>query len=99
MKPGEMTSFNHYALGAVADWMHRTIGGIELLAPGYSRVRIDPRPGGGLSWATTSIETVHGAIGVRWATDPVLSVEYWAPDSVEVELGDAIRETARRVRQ
>ena len=28
INPGEMTSFNHYALGAVADWMHRTIGGI-----------------------------------------------------------------------
>lgn len=99
VNPGEMTSFNHYALGAVADWMHRTIGGIEPLAPGYSRVRIDPQPGGGLSWATTSLETRHGAIGVRWTTDPVLSVEYWAPDSVEVELGEAIRESARRVRE
>ena len=28
INPGEMTSFNHYALGAVADWMHRTVGGL-----------------------------------------------------------------------
>ena len=37
INPGEMTSFNHYALGAVADWMHRCIGGIAPLEPGYSR--------------------------------------------------------------
>ena len=46
LNPGEMTSFNHYALGAVADWMHRTIGGIAPLEPGYERVLIAPRPGG-----------------------------------------------------
>ena len=37
-----MTSFNHYALGAVADWMHRTIGGIAPAEPGYRAVRIAP---------------------------------------------------------
>jgi alpha-L-rhamnosidase len=35
VNPGEMTSFNHYALGAVVDWMHRTVGGIAPLGPGY----------------------------------------------------------------
>lgn len=96
VNPGEMTSFNHYALGAVADWIHRTIGGIEPLAPGYARVRIDPRPGGGLRWARTSLETRHGTIGVSWTTEPVLSVEYWAPAGVEVELGAEIRDIAVR---
>ena len=42
INPGQMTSFNHYALGAVADWMHRTIGGIAPLAPGYAEVLIAP---------------------------------------------------------
>jgi len=36
--PGGMTCFNHYALGAVADWMHRVIAGAETAEPGYSRV-------------------------------------------------------------
>ena len=45
INPGEMTSFNHYTLGAVADWMHRTIGGLASLEPGYSQIRIAPRPG------------------------------------------------------
>jgi alpha-L-rhamnosidase len=66
INPGEMTSFNHYALGAVADWMHRTIGGIAPLAPGYARVLVAPRPGGGLTWANTSLETPHGLVEVRW---------------------------------
>ena len=51
INPGQMTSFNHYALGAVADWMHRTIGGIAPLEPGYARVLVAPQPGGGLTWA------------------------------------------------
>ena len=54
INPGEMTSFNHYALGAVADWMHRVIGGIAPLEPGYARVLVAPLPGGGLTWARAS---------------------------------------------
>ena len=63
---GEMTSFNHYALGAVADWMHRTIGGLVPTQPGYQAVRIAPRPGGGLTWASTALETRHGRLEVSW---------------------------------
>ena len=35
INPGPMTSFNHYAFGSIADWMHRTIGGLSALEPGY----------------------------------------------------------------
>ncbi|MFC7598400.1 family 78 glycoside hydrolase catalytic domain [Terrabacter sp. GCM10028922] len=69
INPGEMTSFNHYALGAVADWMHRTIGGIVPLAPGYDRVAIAPQPGGGLSWAKASLRTRRGLIATHWSID------------------------------
>ena len=40
-RPG-MTSLNHYALGAVADWMHRVVAGLAALDPGYRRMRIAP---------------------------------------------------------
>jgi len=66
INPGEMTSFNHYALGAVADWMHRTIGGLAPLNPGYSRILVSPQPGGGLAWAESSLATPHGLASVRW---------------------------------
>ncbi|MGN6672952.1 MAG: family 78 glycoside hydrolase catalytic domain, partial [Thermomicrobiales bacterium] len=45
INPGEMTSFNHYALGAVADWLHRTVGGLAPAEPGYRRIEIRPQPG------------------------------------------------------
>jgi alpha-L-rhamnosidase len=66
INPGEMTSFNHYALGAVVDWLHRTVGGLAPLEPGYRRILIAPQPGGGLEWARTSLETPHGLASVRW---------------------------------
>jgi len=69
INPGDMTSFNHYALGAVADWMHRTIGGLSPVEPGYAAVRVAPRPGGGLTWAETALETAHGRIEVAWRID------------------------------
>ncbi|MHC6229416.1 family 78 glycoside hydrolase catalytic domain [Arthrobacter sp. MMS24-T111] len=69
INPGEMTSFNHYALGAVADWMHKAIGGIRPLEPGYARVLIAPQPGDGISWAKTSLKTPHGEVRVEWTLD------------------------------
>ena len=83
INPGEMTSFNHYALGAVVDWMHRTVGGIAPLEPGYARVRLAPRPGGGITWASTSLETPHGLVTSRWRLDDgVLTLDAVLPDGV-----------------
>jgi alpha-L-rhamnosidase len=84
INPGQMTSFNHYALGAVADWMHRTIGGIAPLEPGYARVLIAPRPGGDLDWARTSHESRHGKISVSWSRngDGRVELDVAVPDGV-----------------
>jgi alpha-L-rhamnosidase len=67
INPGQMTSFNHYALGAVADWLHRNVGGIAPLEPGYSRVLIAPQPGGEIHWVRSSLQTRHGMISVSWS--------------------------------
>ena len=48
INPGEMTSFNHYAFGGVADWMQQTIGGLSAYEPGYRVLRFSPAPGGGV---------------------------------------------------
>jgi alpha-L-rhamnosidase len=64
--PGEMTSFNHYALGAVADWMHRTIGGLTPAEPGYRRLEIRPRPGGGLTHCRVTHSTPYGLAECAW---------------------------------
>jgi alpha-L-rhamnosidase len=64
-----MNSFNHYALGAVADWLHRTVGGLAPAEPGYRRLHIAPVPGGGLSWATSRHRTPYGLAEVSWRVD------------------------------
>ncbi|MCA9916352.1 MAG: glycoside hydrolase family 78 protein [Anaerolineales bacterium] len=66
INPGEMTSFNHYALGAVADWMQRTIGGLAPAAPGYQQIEIKPRPGGGITQAQTKHRTPYGMAACGW---------------------------------
>ena len=67
INPSGMTSLNHYALGAVVDWMHRTIGGLTAVEPGYRRMRIAPQPGTALTSATLRHTTVHGEVRVQWA--------------------------------
>jgi alpha-L-rhamnosidase len=57
VNPGEMTSFNHYAFGAVADWMHRVIAGIRPLAAGYERILFAPQPGAGITSASAALRT------------------------------------------
>ena len=96
INPGEMTSFNHYALGAVADWLHRVVGGLAPAAPGYASVRIAPRPGGGLTWAKTSLRTPHGDVRVAWElVDGELTVQAELPEGVtgEIDLPGAAAET------
>lgn len=80
VNPGEMTSFNHYALGAVADWMHRTIGGLAPAAPGYQRMKISPRPGGRLTHARARHITPYGPAEVAWKiADGILSLDVTIP--------------------
>ncbi|MGC3994028.1 MAG: family 78 glycoside hydrolase catalytic domain [Propionicimonas sp.] len=66
INPGEMTSFNHYALGAVADWLHRVVAGLAPAARGYHRLEIAPQPLPGLDWAATSHDTPYGRAAVEW---------------------------------
>lgn len=87
VNPGEMTSFNHYALGAVADFLHRVVGGLQLVEPGWSRVRVAPQPGGGLESASTAHLSPFGLIGVQWRrADGRLVVEVDVPPGVTAEI-------------
>ncbi|GAA3558599.1 glycoside hydrolase family 78 protein [Microlunatus spumicola] len=84
INPGEMTSFNHYALGAVVDWLHRTVAGLAPLEPGYARVLVAPQPGGGLTWAKTSLRSPHGPVAVSWsvADGGALELDVTLPEGV-----------------
>jgi alpha-L-rhamnosidase len=66
-----MVSFNHYAYGAVADWLHSTVAGLrpDPDDPGYHHLLVEPRPGGGLTNASTSLRTRYGPASVAWALE------------------------------
>ncbi|MFD0710395.1 glycoside hydrolase family 78 protein [Paenibacillus sp. GCM10027626] len=66
-RPG-MNSFSHFAFGSVGEWMYRHIGGIDLdpSGPGYKKIRIDPKLGGGLTSASCCYDSLYGAIEVEW---------------------------------
>jgi alpha-L-rhamnosidase len=66
VNPGQMTSFNHYALGAIAQWLHATVAGLNAAAPGYRDVVFRPRPGGGITWAAAAHESPYGRVAIRW---------------------------------
>ncbi|WP_426511853.1 family 78 glycoside hydrolase catalytic domain [Dactylosporangium sp. McL0621] len=105
VNPGEMTSFNHYAFGAVADWLHRTVAGLAPAAPAYRRILVRPRPGGGLEHAEAVHDSPYGRIRVGWqrangrlnvhvSVPPGVTarVELPAPGWAPVEAGPGIHE-------
>jgi alpha-L-rhamnosidase len=103
INPGDMTSFNHYAFGAVADWLQRTVAGLAASAPGYRKLRIAPRPGPRLTSAAATHETPYGPAEVSWTLDgttvgldvtvpPNTTAEVSLPDgSALVEIGSGRR--------
>ncbi len=59
-------SLNHYAYGAVGDWLYRYVAGIDAAEPGYRKIVIEPHPGGGLTWAKASYTCGFGKIVSEW---------------------------------
>lgn len=66
VNPGEMTSFNHYALGAVADWLHRSVAGLAPARPGYRELLVRPLPCFALTSASARHDTPYGLAAVSW---------------------------------
>ena len=65
--PG-MNSFNHYAYGAIGDWMYREISGIDTYeeGAGYKQIKIKPHPGGNLTYVNADYETLYGKVSCHW---------------------------------
>lgn len=61
-----MNSFNHYAYGAIGDWMYRVVAGIEIGEPGYKKIIIQPHPDQKLSFANAKYESGYGTIESGW---------------------------------
>jgi alpha-L-rhamnosidase len=63
-----MNSFNHYAYGAIGDWMVRVVAGLDLdeTTPAYKHLVIAPQPGGKLTSARAELLTQYGSAASGW---------------------------------
>ena len=79
-------SFNHYAFGAIGDWLYRVVAGINASPerPAYQTILFRPRPGGSLAWAAARLASPYGLIKSRWArTGNVLEYNFTVPPNTE----------------
>jgi alpha-L-rhamnosidase len=87
INPGEMTSFNHYALGSVADWLHRRVAGLAPAAPGWRRLLVRPVPNRRLTAAAAEHLTPYGKAAVSWQrADGRLTLRVTVPVGAEAEV-------------
>ena len=99
-----MNSFNHYSFGSVGQWLYEYVAGLGLDAhqPGYRRIVIHPRPGGGLTHARAAYDSMHGTISSAWRAndgsfelDVEIPVNTTAAVHVPVSRGDEVTESGR----
>lgn len=87
INPGQMTSFNHYALGAIADWLHRTVAGLAPAAPGYRRILVQPHPLDGFDHAAAEHLTPYGRAAAGWErTADGIEVRATIPANTDAEV-------------
>jgi alpha-L-rhamnosidase len=63
-----MNSFNHYAYGAIGEWLYSHVAGIRVDPenPGYRHFFLNPHPGGGLSYVRADFSSIYGMINSSW---------------------------------
>ena len=84
---GGMISFNHYANGAVGDWLYRRVAGIEPICGGYKEFKVAPMPGGGLTYARAEVRTPYGKVLSDWKiVDSVFDLTVEVPVSTTCHL-------------
>ena len=83
----KMISYNHYASGAVGDFLYRRIAGIEPTEAGYKTFRVKPILGGGLTSAFAKVRTPYGDASVQWKTaENTFTVTVCVPVGTRCEL-------------
>lgn len=87
INPGSMTSFNHYALGSVANFLHSVVGGISPLQVGWATFLVRPRPGGELRHAEVSYDGPRGRVAVRWEVGEAEEEEMRDDESTQRAVG------------
>jgi alpha-L-rhamnosidase len=88
-EPASMNSFNHYAYGAIGDWMYRILAGLDtdIEGPGYKKIIIKPYIGGKITQASASLDTYYGKLSSGWTIENnkfILAIEIPANTSATV---------------
>ncbi|KAM0540646.1 hypothetical protein ACHAPJ_013557 [Fusarium lateritium] len=92
INPGEMTSFNHYAYGAVAKFMVERLAGLQRVEAGWKRSKVQPEVEGEFTWASASHLTPYGKVSSSWkleenkAGGQLLSVDVEVPPGTTMEV-------------
>ena len=82
-----MNSFNHYAYGAIGDWMYRDIAGINEVSAGYKQFLISPHVGGSLTNVSAALETIYGKIKSGWSIkDGIYSLSVTIPANTTAKI-------------
>ncbi|SDZ57237.1 alpha-L-rhamnosidase [Evansella caseinilytica] len=84
---GGMVSFNHYANGAVGDWLYKRMAGIEATSGGYKTFKVAPVIGGGITYAKGSVKTPYGTAAASWKIEHgIFTIQVDVPVSTECTL-------------
>ncbi len=92
-----MNSFNHYAYGAIVEWMYRFMAGIEAIEPGFKKFELHPRidmrtadelPSGqqNIKWVKAEFNSAAGLIKSEWSTENGLTYKCTVPEGAEALL-------------
>ena len=93
MWSADMNSFNHYAYGAIGEWMYRVMAGLEVdeASPGFKRCIMEPKIGGSLKFVEGSYHSCYGEYRLKWQVDDgqvTVSVQIPANTTAEIRLSD-----------
>jgi alpha-L-rhamnosidase len=103
-----MNSFNHYAYGAIGDWMYRVMAGMDTYddGPGYKHIRIQPHVGDALTMVAADLQTYYGKLSSGWKKENgalTLQVEIPANTTADIFIpannADAIEESGKPISQ
>jgi alpha-L-rhamnosidase len=62
-------SLNHYSYGAIGNWLYQVVAGIKPGVSGYRHTIFQPQPGGGLTFASATYQSLYGEIATSWQID------------------------------
>ncbi len=83
----DMNSFNHYAYGAIGDWLYGVVAGIKTTEPGYQKVMIAPQPDERLGYATSSVQTPYGELLSSWEyVNGIVKYKFIIPEGITANI-------------